>query len=181
MFWLIIGLALFSVFCLVWLYNRLVRRQTLVKEAWSGIQVQLKRRYELVPNLVRMVQGYRNHEKEVLNQVTEARARSMAAQDVKTKGAAEDALARSLKNLFAVAEAYPDLKANQNFLELQKELSDIEEQLQMSRRYYNATVRDYNIAVHTFPGNFISPFFGFHDAEFFVGLEAEAQPPTVGF
>jgi LemA protein len=181
MFWLIIGLALFSVFCMVWIYNRLVRRQTLVKEAWSGIQVQLKRRYELVPNLVNIVKGYRSHEKEVLNQVTEARAASMAVQDVKAKGAAEDHLARSLKNLFAVAEAYPDLKANQNFLELQKELSDIEEQLQMSRRYYNATVRDYNIAVHTFPGNLISPLFGFSDADFFAGVEAEAQPPAVGF
>lgn len=181
MFWIFIAIVLIVLLGLVWLYNRLVRRRTMVREAWSGIQVQLKRRFELVPNLVNIVAGYRSHEKQVLNEVTEARTRCMTAQDIPARAKAENGLARSLKNLLAVAEAYPDLKANQNFLELQKDLTDIEDQLQMARRYYNATVRDYHIAVHTFPGNLISPMFGFSDEPFFQGREEEEQPPQVGF
>jgi LemA protein len=166
---------------LVLLYNQLVRRRTMVREGWSGIQVQLKRRYDLIPNLVETVKGYRGHEQALLTQLTEARTRCLSAQGVNAQVEAENGLTRSLKSLFAVAEAYPDLKANQNFLELQKQLADIEEQLQMSRRYYNATVRDYNILVNTFPGILVSRLFVFSEAAFFEGSTEESQIPKVGF
>ncbi len=180
MFWFLIIIAL-AALAVIGLYNGLVKRRTTVKEAWSGIQVQLKRRYDLIPNLIETVKGYRQHERDVLEQVTLARTRCLDAQGVKAQANAEQALGLALKNLFAVAENYPDLKANVNFLELQKQLADVEEQLQLARRYYNGTVRDYNIAVQTFPGLLVAGFFSFASAEFFEGAPEEAQTPRVQF
>ncbi|WP_448384400.1 LemA family protein [Desulfosoma sp.] len=162
-------------------YNRLVRAKNLVEEAWSGMDVQMKRRTDLIPNLVETVKGYMHHERGVLEQVTTLRARSLAAATVEERAAAEGAMSRALGNLFAVAENYPDLKANQNFLELQKALSDIEEQLQLARRYYNGTVRDLNILIESFPSNLFASFFGFRKAAFFQIDEADRAVPKVGF
>jgi LemA protein len=180
MIWILIIIAVLLVLC-VGLFNQLVRRRTSVKEAWSGIQVQLKRRYDLIPNLVETVKGYRQHERDVLEQVTLARTRCLDAQGVKAQASAEQGLSQALKSLFAVSENYPDLKANVNFVELQKQLADVEEQLQMARRYYNGTVRDYNIAVQSFPGMLIAGLFSFSSAEFFEGAPEEAQTPRVQF
>ncbi len=166
---------------LVMLFNRLVRRRTIVKEAWSGVQAQLKLRYDLTPKLLDIVIGYRDHEKSLLTTITEARNRCLSAQSINAKSEAETDLSRALKNLFAVAEAYPDLKASANFLELQKEMADIEEQLVLSRRYYNGAVRDYNISVSTFPGLLVSRMFGFQEADFFQGREEESESPQTRF
>jgi len=179
LFWaVIIILALAAVY----IFNRLVRNHYLVKEAWSGIQVQLKRRYDLIPNLIETVKGYRRHELEVFTQVTEARSRCINARGVKETEAAESDLRQALKSLFAVAEAYPELKASQNFIELQKSLSEVEEQLQLARRYYNAAVRDYNILIHTFPSMLVAQFFNYQDQPFFETESAvEAATPKVSF
>lgn len=164
------------------IYNKLVKGKTLVKEGWSGVDVQLKRRYDLIPNLVETVKGYSQHEKGLFEEVANLRSRSMNAGTLKEKGEAEAALSNTLKSLFAVAEAYPELKANQNFMELQKALYDTEEQIQLSRRYYNGTVRNYNIIVEAFPSNIVASMFKFGKEEFF-GVESEAvrEAPKVGF
>jgi len=162
-------------------YNRLVRAKNLVEEAWSGMDVQMKRRTDLIPNLVETVKGYMQHERGVLEQVTTLRAKSLSAATVEDRAAAEGAMSRALGALFAVAENYPDLKANQNFLELQKALSDIEEQLQLARRYYNGTVRDLNILIESFPSNLFASFFGFRKAAFFQIDEADRAVPKVDF
>lgn len=157
---------------LVLAYNGLVRRRNQVKEAWSDIDVQLKRRYDLIPNLVETVKGYAAHEKETLDRVIQARNSAMQVHDTKgatpeQMAAAEGALAGALKTVFALSEAYPDLKANQNFLKLQDELSDTENKIQASRRFYNGNVRDYNTAIQTFPANTVAGMFGFHEEKFF--------------
>jgi LemA protein len=149
-------------------YNRLVRLRNMVREGWSGIDVQLKRRATLIPNLVETVKGYMGHERNLLTEITDLRTRSLRSEKVPEKGEIETALSRSLGSLMAVAEGYPDLKASQNFLELQKELSDIEDQIQMARRFYNGTVRDLNIAVESFPSNVLANIFKFYPAEFFA-------------
>jgi len=170
------------VFWLISIYNKLVRNKNLVAEGWSGIEVQLKRRADLIPNLIESVKGYLKHEKELLTQVTKLRAESMQTHSVGAKNKIETALSRSLANLFAVAENYPDLKANQNFLDLQKQLGEIENQLQMSRRYYNGTVRNYNILIESFPSNLIAKQFRFAPAEFFeIEDEADRATPEVKF
>jgi LemA protein len=164
------------------IYNRFIRVRNLVEEGWSGIDVQLKRRTNLIPNLVEAVKGYMGHERELLSQITELRAQSMSARDVGEKGRLEGLLSRSLANVFAVAEGYPDLKANQNFLELQQQLSEIEEQIQMARRYYNGTVRNLNIQVESFPSNIVAGIFNFTKAEFFeIEDQAERAVPQVKF
>ena len=140
----------------VLLYNNFVRLVTRTKEAWADIDVQLKRRYDLIPNLVNTVKGYATHETQAFENVTKARSAAMGAQSVAEHGKAENMLTGALKSLFAVAEAYPDLKANQNFAELQRELSDTENKIQAARRFYNANVRDLNIGVSSFPGNIIA-------------------------
>lgn len=175
-----IGFLLAGLFAVA-IYNRLVRARNLVEEAWSGMDVQLKRRADLIPNLVETVKGYMRHERGVLEQVTTLRAQSLTAATVHERAAAEGAVSRALGALFAVAENYPDLKANQNFLELQKALSDLEEQLQLARRYYNGTVRDLNILIESFPSNFFAAFFGFRKAEFFHVEDADRAVPKVGF
>jgi LemA protein len=161
-------------------YNRMVRARNMVREAWSGIDVQLKRRYDLIPNLVETVKGYTKHESTVFEEIAQTRAQSMTASTPQDKGPSENALSQQLKSLFAVAESYPDLKASQNFIDLQKSLSEIEDQIQYARRYYNGSVRDFNILIQTFPNNTLAGVFGFKPQEFFeIELATERSAPEV--
>jgi len=170
---------------LVFAYNSFVTLGNRVKEAWSDIEVQLKRRYDLIPNLVETVKGYASHESGTLEKVTEMRTRAMNAPVGSSDQAqAEDMLSGALKSLFAVSESYPDLKANQNFLELQRQLEDTENKLQAARRFYNSVVQDLNNRVAMFPSNVIANMFGFKAAEFFQLTEADAaakEPVKVQF
>lgn len=159
-------------------YNGLVTLKNRTEEAWSDIDVQMKRRYDLIPNLVNTVKGYAAHEQTAFEKVTEARAQAMSATGVVDKGQAENMLTGALKSVFAIAEAYPDLKANQNFLELQQELSDTENKIQASRRFYNGNVRDLNTKIETFPSNFIANMFNFGKREFFELTEEAAKEPV---
>lgn len=164
------------------IYNRLVRNRNLVAEGWSGIETQLKRRSNLIPNLVEAVKGYMGQEKGVLEKVTEMRSRTGQAATPVERGKAEGLLGQALANVFAVAEAYPELKSNQNFLDLQGQLAGIEDEIQMARRYYNGTVRNLNILVESFPSNVIAGMFGFLQAEFFeIDNEADRAVPQVNF
>lgn len=163
-------------------YNRLVRSRQMALEGLSGIDVQLKRRTDLIPNLIETVKGYMGHERGVLEKVTELRAQSLRAGTVAEKGQVEGMLSRALANLFAVAENYPDLKASQNFLELQKALSEIEEQIQLSRRYYNGAVRNLNILVDSFPSNLVARMFNFTPMDYFELEEpGDRAVPRVSF
>ena len=163
-------------------YNKLVRARTMVEEGWSGIDVQLKKRYNLIPNLIETVKGYAAHEKETLNQVITARNAAQAADGVNAKKTAERQLQAAMANVFALAEAYPDLKANTNFLQLQDELSKIEGDVEKARRYYNGTVRENNVMVESFPSNIIANMFNFYLAEFFEIDNAEEKAvPKVKF
>lgn len=166
-------------------YNRLVTLRNRVKEAWADIEIQLKRRYDLIPNLVETVRGYAAHEKEVFEKVTEARTRAISAQksgNLQKVSEAENFLTGTLKTLFAVAEAYPELKASVNFLELQRELRDAEDKIMAARRFYNSNVRDLNILIESFPANIIASLFGFKKMEFFQLEEPkERETPTVKF
>jgi LemA protein len=155
------------------MYNGLIAMRNRVEEAWSDIDVQLKRRYDLIPNLVSTVKGYASHEKETLQNVTEARSQAMQAESPHDKAQAENFLSDTLKSLFAVSEAYPDLKANENFLELQRELTDTENKVQASRRFYNGNVRDYNTKIETVPTNIVANTFNFEQREFFELAEDE--------
>jgi LemA protein len=165
-------------------YNGLVRARQMMQEAWSGIDVQLKRRADLIPNLVETVKGYAAHEKEALERVTEmrARAQSVPSGDIDGRAAAEGMLSQALGRLMAVAEAYPDLKASQNFTELQRSLETTEREIQMARRYYNGSVRELNTKVESFPSNLVARQFGFDKAQYFE-LEdaADRQLPEVKF
>ena len=182
----ILNIVLFIVFVLVlWLastYNSLVKIKNRAKEAWSDIDVQLKRRYNLIPNLVETVKGYAVHEREVFEKVTEARSRAMGAQSVEEKAKAENMLTNTLKSLFAVSENYPDLKASVNFLELQRELRDTEDKIQAARRFYNGNVRDLNIKREAFPSNIVASIFNFKKMDLFELEEAGAREvPKVAF
>ncbi len=161
-------------------YNGFVRLVNRTKEAWADIDVQLKRRYDLIPNLVETVKGYAAHEKQAFENVTKARSAAMQAGGAMAKGRAENMLTDALKSLFAVAEAYPDLKANQNFLELQRELSNTEDKIQAARRFYNTNVRDLNTAIESFPGNLIASSFHFGKMELFElpGTDSAAREPV---
>jgi len=164
------------------LYNKLVRNKNMVAEGWSGIEVQLKRRSNLIPNLIETVKGYVTHEAGLLSEIVTLRSRSKETREVAEKSRVESALTRSLGNLLALAEAYPDLKASQNFIDLQDDLSLIESDLQMARRYYNGTVRNLNISIESFPSNFIAERFRFEKAEFFeIEDAAEREMPEVKF
>ncbi|OHB21657.1 MAG: hypothetical protein A2939_04705 [Parcubacteria group bacterium RIFCSPLOWO2_01_FULL_48_18] len=163
----------------VYAYNGFVRLRYRVKEAWSDIEVQLKRRYDLIPNLVEAVKGYMTHERQVFENVTEARSRAMGAGTRHDKAQAENMLSNTLKTLFAVSENYPDLKANANFLDLQREVADTENKIQASRRFYNGTVRDYNTMVDTVPSKFIADAFKFKEEEFFDLDEAPQEREAV--
>ena len=170
---------------LVWivvLYNSLVRKRNMVSEAWSGIDVQLKRRTDLIPNLVATVKGYASHEQGTLEEVVRLRGQAQNAQGVGETAQAQGLLGAALGKLFALAESYPDLKANTTFIQLQTTLGEIEEQIQLARRYYNGAVRELNIAVESFPSNLIAGRFGFVRAEFFeLENEADRAVPTVTF
>jgi LemA protein len=179
--WVIIGLIAVLFFWLVGVYNSLIRLRNRTDEAWSDIDVQLKRRYNLIPNLVETVKGYARHERELFEKVTKARTAAMGAQSVQEHGQAENMLAGALKSLFAVAENYPDLKANQNFLELQRELSDTENKIQAARRFYNGNVRDFNIKIEKFPNNLVANMLGFKKRDFFEVEEAAREPVKVEF
>lgn len=171
-------LALWAIF----LYNKLVTNRTLVKEAWSGIDVSLKKRYDLLPNLVETVKGYAAHEKSTLEEVTRYRTASMNASTTAEKAQAESGLTRALGSLFAVAENYPDLKASANFRELQTELSAIENNLESARRYYNGTVRENNILIERFPSNIVAGMFKFEKSEFFeIEDNSHRENPKVSF
>ncbi len=159
-------IVLFVVWIIV-AYNSFVRLVNRTKEALADIDIQLKRRYDLIPNLVNTVKGYATHESTAFENVTKARSMAMGAQTVDEKGKAENMLTGALKSVFAIAEAYPDLKANQNFLSLQQELSDTEDKIQSARRFYNGNVRDLNIGLESFPGSMIASMFHFSKMEFF--------------
>lgn len=175
---LVVGvLFLFVLF----LYNSLVRLRIRVKEAWSGIDVQLKRRADLIPNLVETVKGYAKHEKTVFENVTKARAAMLAASGPHEKAQAENMLSSTLKSLFAVAEAYPKLQASENFKQLQEELTDTESKIAYSRQFYNANVRDYNTKIATFPNILLAGLFGFKEEEFFEAEDDERKPVKVDF
>lgn len=176
--WIIIGLIALMVFWLIGVYNGLIRLRNRTDEAWSDIDVQLKRRYNLIPNLVETVKGYAKHERELFEKVTQARTAAMGAQTVEEHGKTENMLAGALKSLFAVAENYPDLKANQNFLELQRELSDTENKIQAARRFYNGNVRDFNIKIQKFPNNLVAGTLSFKKRDFFEVEEAAAREPV---
>lgn len=177
-FWIVLALA--AVFG-VGIYNSLVTLKNRVDEAWSDIDVQLKRRYDLIPNLISTVKGYASHERELFEKVTAARTAAMGAETPAQKEQAENMLSGTLKSLFAVSENYPDLKANQNFLELQRELTDTEDKIQASRRFYNGNVRDFNIKIETFPSNVIASILNFTKREFFAADEAERENVKVQF
>jgi LemA protein len=183
--WILVAIVAVVVLWAIAAYNRFVRMVQRAKEAWADIDVQLKRRYDLIPNLVESVKGYAAHEKSVFENVTAARAAAMDANSIEDRGKAENQLSQTLKSLFAVAEAYPDLKANQNFLELQRQLADTEDKLQAARRFYNGNVRDLNTSIASFPGNVIADLFRFEPREFFALDESEAaaarQPVAVKF
>lgn len=163
------------------IFNGLIRLKNRTDEAWSDIDVQLKRRHDLIPNLIATVKGYAAHEKQAFESVTNARTKAISAQGIEEKAKAENALSNTLKTLFAVAEAYPDLKANANFLELQRELSDTENKIQAARRFYNGNVRDINIKIETFPSRIIAGMLGFKKREFFAADEEEKEVPEVSF
>ncbi len=174
MIWILVGII---ALVLVWLwsvYNGLIRARARTDEAWSDITVQLKRRYDLIPNLVNSVKGYAAHEAGVFEAVTTARTAAMSATSVAQKADTENQLAGALKSLFAVAEAYPDLKANENFMQLQSELVDTEDKIQAARRFYNGNVRDFNIKLQVFPTNLFAQMLGFVHRDFF-GVENQAE------
>ncbi len=178
---ILLGFMMIAVVWVVSIYNSLVRLRQHVKDSWSGIDTEMRRRYDLIPNLVETVRGYTVHEKEVLKEVTEARSRAVTSTGSPTQQAAdENLLVKELKNLFAVSEGYPELKASTNFLELQKELANTENRIQTSRRFYNGNVRDINTRVEIFPSNIIASLFQFKHAEYFEIDEVIAtRPPDV--
>jgi len=179
--WIVIGvLALIGLYAIV-VFNRLIRGRNLVREGFSGIDVQLKRRSDLIPNLVETVKAYAAHERGLFEEIAVKRTSAMNATGVAGKAAAEHDLQGSLSRLFAVAEAYPQLKANENFLALQNQIAELEDQLQMARRYYNGTVRDFNIAIQSFPDVLIAQLTGFHEELFFQADAGSVISPTVSF
>ena len=180
--WIILIVVVVVILWVIAVFNGLVTLKNRAKEALSDIDVQTKRRYDLIPNLVETVKGYAAHESGVFEKVTQARAAAMNAQGTAQKEQAENALSGTLKSLFAVAENYPDLKASTNFLDLQNELTDTEDKIQAARRFYNANVRDLNIKIESFPGNLIANSFGFKEMELFQTVsDAEKEPVAVKF
>ena len=180
--YIVLGIVVVLVIWAIAAYNGFVALVHRAGESWSDIDVQLKRRYDLIPNLIETVKGYAKQESSVFENVTKARAQAMQASTPAEKGEAENMLAGTLKSLFAVTEAYPELKSNENFMGLQNELADTENKIQASRRFYNGNVRDLNIAVDSFPGNIIAKMFSFAKMEFFeLEEEAARQPVAVKF
>jgi len=177
--WIIVIIVVLLIVGFIVVYNGLIRTRVRVDEAWSDINVQLKRRYDLIPNLVETVKGYAKHESKVFEDVSAARSAAMGATGLAGKAQAENALEGTLKSLFAVAEAYPDLKANQGFQQLQSELTDTEDKIQAARRFYNGSVRDFNIKLQVFPTNLIAGMLGFTHRDFFaVDDQAAVDKPV---
>ncbi len=179
--WIIVGIVVVIVVGAIYIYNGLIRSKVRVDEAWSDIDVQLKRRYDLIPNLVETVKGYAKHEKEVFEKVTETRTQAMNANGLEAKGKAENMLSDTLKSLFAVAENYPQLKANENFMKLQDELTDTEDKIQAARRFYNSNVRDFNTKIQVFPNSLLAGILGYKARDFFQTEESEKEPVKVDF
>lgn len=180
--WILLAVVAVIAIWLIATYNGLITLKNQTDEAWSDIDVQLKRRYDLIPNLVSTVKGYASHESGTLEKVIQARNVAMSAKGPHDKAVAENALSSTLKSIFALSEAYPDLKANTNFLKLQDELSDTENKVQASRRFYNGNVRDFNTKLQVFPTNMIAGMLGFIKREFFeIGNDAERNVPEVKF
>ncbi|MBS3849316.1 LemA family protein [Devosia sp. J2-20] len=182
--WIILGLVVVAAIYAVSIYNGLVKNRQMVEEGWSGIDVQLKRRTDLIPNLMETVKGYMSHERETLEAVTNARAAATGAANgsPEQRAAAEGQLSSALGRLLAIAESYPDLKANTTFLEFQSALQGVEDEIQMSRRYYNGATRNLNVMVESFPSNLVANNFGFQKAEYFeLENEADRAVPSVKF
>ena len=179
--YVILGILVVVVLWGISIYNGLVRLFNLKDEAWSGIDVQLKRRVDLIPNLVETVKGYASHEKEVFMKVTEARSAVMHSTSVQDRVQSENALTQSLRSLFAVAENYPELKANENFLDLQKQLAAVEDDIQMSRRYYNGAAREFNVGIEKFPNILVARSLGYQKAPYFEAEEQDRVVPKVSF
>lgn len=179
--WIILGVVVVVLGWLILTYNGLIQSRNRVDEAWSDIEVQMKRRYDLIPNIVETVKAYAKHEDSVFSKVSEARSAAMGARTAAEHAVAENMLSQTLKSLFAVAEAYPALQSTGNFMHLQTELSDAEDKIQASRRFYNANVRDYNTALQSFPTNTIAGMFAFTKREFFDAPDVVAEPVKVQF
>jgi len=173
--WILLGVIVLLVLWVAVIYNGLITLKNRTKEAWSDIDVQLKRRYDLIPNLVEAVKGYAAHEKELFEKVTQARAAAINASGAAAQAQAENALSQALRSVFAVAENYPQLRASENFQKLQDELTDTENKIEAARRFYNANVRDFNIKIERFPDNIIAWLFGFKPMELFELESQEAQ------
>lgn len=179
---ILIGVFALLLVAVIVLYNQLVAKRQMVNNGWADIDVQLKRRADLIPSLIATVKGYATHERQLFEEVVEKRNRAQAAgDDAKARGAAESDLSRPLGRLIAIGEAYPDLKASTNFKDLQDELSDTENKIEMARRFYNGAVRELNTAIETFPSNIIAGPFGFHQAAYFEIETADRALPEVGF
>jgi len=179
--WIILGIIVLLVLVLIFIYNRLVRLRNRIEAAWSQIDVQLKRRYDLIPNLVETVKGYAAHERETLEAVTKARQQAVDARGIEDQAKAENFLTQTLRQLFAVAEAYPDLKANQNFLALQEELTGTEGRIAFSRQFYNEQVLSYDNAIEVFPTSMIAGMFNFQPKPYFEAETASREPVRVDF
>ncbi len=179
--WIIIGIIVVLILWLISVYNGLIRLKNRTQEAWSDIDVQLKRRHDLIPNLIETVKGYASHEKQLFENVTRARTAVMQSQGIAEKSSAENMLTQSLKSLFAVAENYPNLRASENFAKLQDELSDTENKIQAARRFYNGNVRDFNTKLEVFPNNLMAQSLGFKKYDFFQAEEGEKGTVKVSF
>jgi len=179
--WVVLAIIVLIILWLIFVFNSLIRLKNRTQEAFSDIDVQLKRRHNLIPNLVETVKGYAKHERELFEKVTRARAAAVNAKGVAEKGKAEDMLSQTLKSIFAVAENYPELKASQNFLQLQDELSDTENKIQAARRFYNSNARDFNIKIEVFPNNLVANTLGFKKFEFFQAEAGERENVKVKF
>lgn len=180
MTFIVVVVCAFVVFGLftISLYNRFIRENNLVKEAWSGIDVQLKRRHDLIPKIIQAISGYLSYEKKTIEDITSLRSRGQGVVPIGERGQIEAGLTSGLKNLFALAENYPDLKANRSFLDLQKAISEIEDQLQMARRYYNGTVRNYNVVIASFPNFILARLLGLHPYDYFQADATERKVPN---
>ena len=179
---IVTGITVIVVVSGIIIFNQLIRYKMLVREALSGIDVQLKRRHDLIPKIVDVVKGYVQYERTLLEKVTTIRSQASNPLDIKEKGRLENGLSTALKSLFALKEAYPDLKANSNFSNLQATISEIEDQIQMARRYYNGTVRNYNVSIETFPGNLLAGAFKFKPSDFFeIEYSTERKSPDIEF
>lgn len=179
--WVIAIIAGVLAFWLILTYNGLIKVRNRADESWSDIEVQLKRRYDLIPNIINSVKGYAKHEKEVFMKVTEARTAAMGAQSMGDHVKSENMLSETLKSLFAVAENYPQLQASENFLHMQQELTDAEDKIAAARRFYNANIRTFNTKLQVFPTNLIAGMFGFKDREFFDAPDVAMETPEVKF